>query len=136
METCGRIIRESVHDRRQMQELAQKLAQARALSLIEDRHQEVGLLTPPDEARSSREEFAEKVARNKRLILRTIGKCDPALVERIQGERFPDQITDLPPAIPLEIEPINRARSFLAKTCYAVTLFVALLLVYFILFAE
>ena len=86
VEICGKIIHENVHDRKQIQKLTEKLARARALSLIEEHHEE----DPEQDAvlpdgkkavGSSRGRFAERVARNKRLILRTINDCDPLLLQ-------------------------------------------------------
>ena len=80
VETCGRVIRENVHNKKQMHILAEKLARARALSLIEDQQEDdetEDLLSKDNPLKSPREQLAEKVARNKRLILRAIGECTP-----------------------------------------------------------
>ena len=85
IDTCGHVIREHMHDKQQMQMLAEKLARARALSLIEDRQDgewnEIQPVTPQPN-------LAERVARNKRLILRAISECEPQLVEKIEKARF------------------------------------------------
>ena len=137
IETCGRIIRENVHDKKQMQELAEKLAKARALSLIEDRQEgeHQGAIPETGTVKSSRERFAEKVARNKRLILRAIGECDPALVTLIERERFPGRVQEqLPKALPLSARPgKKKVRDLFLKACYVVTLLFVLLLVYLVL---
>lgn len=137
VEICGRVIHENVHDRKQMQKLTEKLARARALSLIEE-HREAGGEERFGEERavkSSRERFAEKVARNKRLILRTIRECDPRLEQLIEQARFPGQKSDyFSQALPLSGPGSrSRARDLFLKACYAVTLLFFLLLVYLVL---
>lgn len=98
IDTCGRVIREHVHDRVQMQALAEKLARARALSLIENhREGEWGEVLPTQEQGDTLDSLAERVARNKRLILRAIAECDPTLVERIDQMRFPNSATQPSP---------------------------------------
>ena len=139
VESCGKVIRQNVHDRKQMQILADKLARARALSLIEDhQHQPDGeeLLAEEDAEKPPRRRFAERVARNKRLILRTIAECDPKLVERIERERFPVQPPDLPPVFPVDAEQPQKAKSLLMKICYASILLFGLLLVYLVLLQQ
>ena len=137
VDTCGRVIRENVRDRKKMQELVEKLARARALSLIENQQVPQGEGVFPEQgiARSSRENFAEKVARNKRTILRTIGECDRKLVELIEQERFPVQASEYvdQPSILVGEGSGSRARNILLKTCYVVTLLFILLLVYLVL---
>ncbi len=133
VEMCGKVIREHIHDRKQMQKLSEKLARARALSLIEDR-QEVEnreLFPEGQSVKPSRERFAERVARNKRLILRAIRECDPKLEELIEQERFPGAV--LPQALPIHTEPKSRAKDLFLKACYLVTLLFMLLLVYLVL---
>lgn len=89
IDTCGRVIHDHVHDKQQMQMLAEKLARARALSLIEDRQDgEWDDLQPVTQPQPN---LAERVARNKRLILRAIFECDPKLVEKIEKARFPQK---------------------------------------------
>ena len=137
IETCGRVIRENVRDRKKMQMLVEKLARARALSLIETQQGILGegIFAAQGIAKSSREQFAEKVARNKCTILRTIEECDAKLVELIEQERFPVQAAEYvehPPLLRNE-GPKNRARNVFLKACYAVTLLFILLLVYLVL---
>ncbi|MDA0746231.1 MAG: hypothetical protein O2954_06910 [bacterium] len=139
IELCGRLIHQHVRDRKQMQKLTEKLARARALSLIED-HQDApgseGLF--PDEKKamqSSRERFAEKVARNKRLILRTIRECDPRLEQLVEQARFPDRApSDKDQPLPI-VAPESRSKTkdLFLKTCYVATLLFMLLLVYLVL---
>ena len=137
METCGRVIREHIQDRKQMQMLAEKLARARALSLISEQHESEGgeSLVEPEPDKSSREVFAARVARNKRLILRTIEECDPKLVELIDQERFPVQVKE-PLALPLTIDASPKkssAKDFLLKICYVIAVLFILLLAYLVL---
>jgi len=138
VESCGRVIRDNVRDRKQMQELADKLARARALSLIGDRTQEESdlLLDSEGGVKSSRARFAKRVARNKRLILRTIGECDPRLVEQIEQARFPAQGEEQLPALPISRKPTAKAKNLVLKGCYALTLIFVLLLVYLVLLQQ
>jgi len=138
VETCSKVIRENVHDRKQMQELAEKLARARALSLIEDQEDGDDVeaeLEALESSKSSRELFAEKVARNKRLILRAIGDCDSKLVGLIEKERFPGKVDEpLPTGIPITGQgKRNKAKDLFLKACYVATLLFVLLLVYLVL---
>ena len=140
VEICGKIIHENVHDRKQIQKLTEKLARARALSLIEEHHEE----DPEQDAvlpdgkkavGSSRGRFAERVARNKRLILRTINDCDPLLLQLIEQARFPGRSEEYF-SQPLGRErPVmrSRAKDLFLRGCTLVTLIGLLLLVYLVL---
>lgn len=131
VETCGRVIRNHVHDKKQMQMLAEKLARARALSLIED-HRESGW-GEGEPVRAQNETLAERVARNKRLILRAIGECDPRLVERINQVRFPKQESVAEPVLLPPISGTGKTRRWLVKIGSLAAILVALLLAYLIL---
>jgi len=138
VEICGRVVYENIHDRKQMQQLTEKLARARALSLIED-HQddEPQLPVPEDDERaapSARDRFVERVARNKRLILKAIRECDPQLEGLIDQVRFPTPGKSVaPPAPPDRPRPKPKAKDLFLRTCYAVALLAVLLLVYLML---
>lgn len=142
VEVCGKVIRENVHDRKQMQELAQKLARARALSLIEDQHDdddELGLAEPfeiEDDSRSPKEVFAEKVARNKCLILRTIRDCNPGLEDLIDRERYPALAEEPEAALPFTTGSGPSPKDMVFKVFYVVTLLFVLLLVYLVLLQQ
>ncbi len=133
IEICTRVIRENIHDRKQMQKLSEKLARARALDLIEDYQgaEYSETFTKSQAVRPSRERFAEKVARNKRLILRAIRECDPKLEGLIEQERFPGtsqgQFTR---TLPLHTGSKSRAKDLFLKSCYLITLIFVLFLVY------
>ena len=78
-----------------MKMLAEKLAHARLISLIESRQEQDGdspletePLLPEEEQLSN--PIAERAARSKRVILGAIAECDPSLVARIERARFPD----------------------------------------------
>ena len=136
VEVCGRVILENIDDRKQMQVLAEKLARARALDLIEDNNEgeEEEPISVEGTVKSSRQKFAQKVARNKRLILRTIRDCDPKLEHLIEQQRFPDRSkSKLAQALPIKMASRSRVKDLLMKTCYAVTLLLVLLLVYLVL---
>ncbi len=136
LEICGKVIRENVQDRGMLEKLSEKLARTRALSLIEDRHDagQGDLLPDAADDAAARERFAEKVARNKRLILRAIRECDPRLEALIDKERFPSPAEKpVPQPGPVASEPRSSARDLVLKTCYAATLLFVLLLVYLVL---
>lgn len=137
VEVCGKVIREHVHDRKQMQELAQKLAQTRALSLIEDQHQDDdGGPVEYDEDRPVRERFAERVARNKCLILKTIRDCNPKLEELIERERYPSLAQEPESPLPFNGGPKPTAKDMVFKVFYVLTLMFVLLLVYLVLLQQ
>ncbi|MBS12585.1 MAG: hypothetical protein CME19_13400 [Gemmatimonadetes bacterium] len=142
VEVCGKVIRENVHDRKQMQELAQKLGRARALSLIEDQSDEddeIEIAEPfeiEDDGRSPKEVFAEKVARNKCLILRTIRDCNPGLEDLIDRERYPALADDGEPSTPFATEAGRSPKDMVFKVFYVVTLLFVLLLVYLVLLQQ
>ena len=134
VEICGRVIYENVRDRKQMHRLTEKLARARALSLIEDHPDPTPEPVVPGEersARSARERFVERVARNKRLIMKAIMECDPKLESLIEQARFPATDSEAAPATPSEdSRPKPKFRDLFLKTCYAVSLLIILLLIY------
>lgn len=131
VETCGRVIRDHVHDKKQMQMLAEKLARARALSLIEDhRDGEWGEVKP---VQVPHENLAERVARNKRLILRAIGDCNPKLVSLIDQARFPKKDAVPDPVMMSPISGTSKTRRFIVKIGFLVAILTALLLAYLIL---
>ncbi len=145
VEICGHVIYENVRDRRQVQHLTDKLARARALSLIEDNQEDepgppVSPTTSPTDSdggegvapASGRGGYAEKVARNKRLILKAIRDCDPRLEGLIEKARFPAKGKGFTPPVVTDT-PKPRARDMFFKTCYAVALLAALLLIYLVL---
>jgi hypothetical protein len=142
VEVCGKVIRENVHDRKQMQQLAQQLARARALSLIEDQHEdddEPTVAEPfeiEDDSRSPKEIFAEKVARNKCLILRTIRDCNPGLEDLIDRERYPALADEPESALPFSTGASGSPKDMVFKVFYVVTLLFVLLLVYLVLLQQ
>ena len=134
IDTCGRVIREHVHDRKQMQMLAEKLARARALSLIEN-HQEGEWddILPPQEQNDTQDSLAERVARNKRIILSAISECDPSLVERIDQARFPNQSAQSPTETSPHTSPSLQIRPWIIKIGSLIVMIVGLLLAYWVL---
>ena len=136
---CGRVIRENVHDRKQTRRLTEQLARARALSLVEDAsgsRDDTDLLIPDEDTRTPPQgRYAERAARNKRLILRVIRECDPKLEQLIEQERFSAALPEPSgPSMPIGgNSPGNRVRDLLLKTCFAATLLFILLLVYLVL---
>jgi hypothetical protein len=142
VEVCGKVIRGNVHDRKQMQDLAQKLARTRALSLIEDQHEDPDDLEIPepfeieDGSRSPKEIFAEKVARNKCLILKTIRDVNPALEDLIEKERYPALVQERKSAMPFSTGEGRSPKDMVFKVFYVFTLLFVLLLVYLVLLQQ
>jgi len=134
IDTCGRVIREHVHDRKQMQALAEKLARARALSLIEN-HQEGEWddALPPQDHNENQDSLAERVARNKRIILSAIAECDPSLVERIDRVRFPNQPAQSSSESSPHTSPSLQIRPWLMKIGSLIVMIAGLLLAYWVL---
>jgi len=134
IDTCGRIIREHVHDRKQMQALAEKLARARALSLIENHQEgEWGEILSTQDQRDNHESLAERVARNKRIILSAIAECNPSLVERIDQARFPNQPEHTSPESSPHRPPAFKIRPWLIKIGSLIVMIAGLLLAYWVL---
>ena len=149
VETCGRVIHQHVRDRKQMEMLVEKLARARALTLIEDRQDDddeeddlADLGIDTGSATSPLDRFAARVARNKRTILRAIGECDARLVSLIDQERFPEPSERSPgapsipgvfPGGPFAGQPVSRGKDLMLKVCYAVTVLFILILAYLVL---
>jgi hypothetical protein len=130
IDTCGQVIREHMHDKQQMQMLAEKLARARALSLIEDRQDgEWDEIQPV----SAQPNLAERVARNKRVILRAISECDPKLIDKIEKARFPKDQQKAPDAGQQAwtgaVSP-NKTRSLLVKIGSLAAILIILLIIY------
>ena len=142
IDACEKVIREQVRDKAKLEDLAGKLALARTCSLVSDLsdagrddrgHQEEG------QGRSSAERFAEKVARNKRIILKAIGKCDPRLVELIERERFPGVVHE-PKRLKAHAQPrkalSERSHLLILKACYGLTLLFIFYLIYLVWFQK
>jgi hypothetical protein len=89
IDTCFHVVQENVKDRDVISQLAESLAREQTCILIADR-EESGTESVAMETNSKdeREAFAEKVARRKRQILRTIASYDPSLVRLIDAQRF------------------------------------------------
>jgi hypothetical protein len=93
IDTCHAVVRTHVRDRAAGSGLAERLAREKTLLQIADRAQAArgssavaeGPGVPVPEAADG---FAERVARRKRVVLRTIGAFDPRLVRLIDERRF------------------------------------------------
>lgn len=93
IDTCYSVIHANVKDREAISGLTEDLAREKTCILIADRAQNAegaaNLEVQEGGAeRDSQELFAEKVARRKRMILKTIGDYDPRLVRLIDEQRF------------------------------------------------
>lgn len=139
IDTCIGVIQTHVHDRKRMKMLAEKLAHARLINLIESRQDQDGdspletePLLPGEEPLGN--PLAERAARSKRVILGAIAECDPSLVARIERARFPD--SPIHPPIPapfftrIPVELLYK----LIKVGFYVSLIAALLSIYWLLF--
>jgi hypothetical protein len=93
IDTCYHVLQANVKDRGVISQLTESLAREQTCILIADREEnatelvelETGSEPVPKDAR---EAFAEKAARRKRQILRTIASYDPSLVRLIDAQRF------------------------------------------------
>jgi hypothetical protein len=137
IDACEKVIREQVRDKGKLEDLAEKLALARTCSLVSDLS-ESGREGPQEGGqRSPAERFAEKVARNKRIILKAIGKCDSRLVDLIERERFPGVVRE-PKRPKLHIKPkktlSERSHLLVLRLCYGLTLLFISYLIYLVWF--
>ena len=80
--------------------------------------------------------FAEKVARIKCLILRTIRDCNPGLEDLIERERYPALADVGEPSTPFATEAGRSPKDMVFKVFYVVTLLFVLLLVYLVLLQQ
>ena len=135
VESCSRVIRAHVKDKETMSALAEKLALARTCTLIADRSDiEDGQETLSEgRPRSDHERFAERAARNKRLILKAIGECDPKLVRLIEKTRYQTDGKDLPPPKLKWKGGNRRTKLLILKGCYIATLILIALLIYLVM---
>ncbi len=128
IDTCISVIQAHVHDRKQMQMLAEKLAQARVLNRIENRRDNAWDAVLPEQHPSNR--LAERAARSKRAILSAIAECDPSLVERIDQARFPN--SPIHSASSFYTRFSFRMRFWLVQMGFLILLLTGLLLAYWI----
>lgn len=137
IDTCYTVIRSNVRDRAAVSGLSEDLARERTCVLIAD-HSEGGTGGPEsseeDDAvvQSPQEQFAERVARRKRLILKTIGAYDPRLVRLIDEQRYQ---VDLGHVRRTRFRPGSRRdwerhRMLLLKIGYASTVLIIIVLIY------
>ena len=94
IETCFSVIKDSVKDREAVNGLAESLAREKTVILIADHPGSSEIEPDGDEEKSPDVVFAERVARRKRLILKTIAQYDPDLVRLIDEQRFQGKIED------------------------------------------
>ena len=93
IDTCYNVIHDHVKDREVISGLTEDLAREKTCILIADRARNAPDGSGPQVGgagaeRTSRELFAGKVARRKRMILKTIAAYDPRLVRLIDERRF------------------------------------------------
>ena len=94
IETCFSVIKGTVKDREAVNGLAESLAREKTVILIADHPGRSETVPENDQEKSVDVVFAERVARRKRLILRTIAQYDPDLVRLIDEQRFQGKIED------------------------------------------
>ena len=124
---CEKVIREHVEDEKKVGELTEKLALARTCTLVnEPPDRPAALFRADGTLKSPRERFVQKAARNKRLILRAVEKCDPELVTMIQSELY----RALPRRRRWAVKPGPKFRMLLLKIAYLVMVVCLFLLVY------
>jgi hypothetical protein len=137
IDTCYHVIHANVKDRTVISSLVEDLAREKTCILIADRtrgsNAGVGVVTQAEGmAKSAHELFAEKVARRKRMILKTIGGYDPQLVRLIDRRRFQGdfQEADRPKVKIKKRRNWERYRFLLLRFGYATTVVVIILLIY------
>ena len=136
IETCFVVIHDHVQDKQAISKLTENLAREKTCILIADRSATAGGQPEVQEEASDKapsEVFAEKVARRKRLILRTIGQYDPELVRLIDEQRFQGKIEEEAsrPKFRVRKHPNwERTRLLLLKIGYATTIALIILLIY------
>ncbi|MEW6751445.1 MAG: hypothetical protein AB1505_10785 [Candidatus Latescibacterota bacterium] len=138
IDTCYTVIQANVRDRAAISGLARDLSRERTCTLIADRTPEPGPVAKGVEVRQEgpsrppQEVFAEKVARRKRLILRTIGDYDPRLVRLIDEQRFQVDFREVerPRFRARKRRNWERYRLLLLKVGYATTVLLIVLLIY------
>ena len=87
---CRKVLGAHVQDKKKTNVLAAKMNRIKE-EVLADRTMlpnQADRLRADGTAMSSTEWLAERTARNKRLVLKAIGECDPQLVALIQKERF------------------------------------------------
>ena len=94
IETCFDVIKDCVKDREAVNGLAESLAREKTVILIADHSGSTEAAPEDDEERSATIQFAARVARRKRLILKTIAEYDPDLVRLIDEQRFQGKVED------------------------------------------
>ena len=137
IDTCYDVIHAHVKDRAVISGLAEDLAREKTCILIADRSQGVVADSGPEvrEDGTSKEPgelFAEKVARRKRMILKTIGEYDPRLVRLIDEQRFQGDFKETErPKFEIKKRPNwERYHLLMLKAGYAATVVVIILLIY------
>jgi len=137
IDTCYSVIHAHVKDRQIISGLMDDLAREKSCMLIASSASGSGSEADPEmqdeePVRSAHELFAEKVARRKRMILKSIGDYDPHLVRLIEERRFQ-----------VDFRKVERSRSrarkhrnwehhrlVLLKLGYAATVVVIIVLIY------
>jgi len=89
IDSCIKVVRENVRDRKRMEDIISRLTYVRDRALATNGSGEGRELLGGDA-----KAYAGKAARNKRLILRIIGGYDPKLVELINRERFGGKVRE------------------------------------------
>ena len=97
---CRKVLSTHVQDKKKMNVLAAKLNRIKE-DVLAGKNVPLGKedrLWADGTAMSATEWLAERAARNKRLVLKAIGECDPQLVALIQKERFGEAAYSFDPA--------------------------------------
>ena len=137
IDTCYTVIHAHVRDRAAVSGLAEDLAREKTCILIADRTQAAQVIDSTEEpaqetGQEPGEAFAERVARRKRLILKTIGEYDPQLVRLIDEQRFQADFSEIRrPRFKLRRQhDWERYRLLVLKLGYATTVVLIILLIY------
>jgi len=96
IDTCYEVLYQNLKNREALNGLAETLEREQTFVLMadyaEERRAQLGEDSP---IKSLNEIFAEKAARRKRQILRTIAQYDPQLVRLIDAHRFQGEVKEL-----------------------------------------
>ena len=97
VDTCYSVIEANISNQEAISGLAEDLAREKTCILIADRsiEEETAFIGEGGDAKDAQEVFAEKVARRKRMILKTIADFDPKLVRLIDEQRFQGDIEEI-----------------------------------------
>jgi hypothetical protein len=134
IDTCFTVIQSHVKNREAISGLTEGLTREKTCILIADHvgegESETGGASVEDVAGGVQEAFAEKVARRKRLILKTIADYDPQLVRLIDEQRFQGDVREERQVRIKKRRDWEQYRIAFLKLGYATTVVLIIMLIY------